>query len=60
MTLNTYSHVFPVMQDEAAEKLDDLLTPINLSNEIKNWEMIKLLEYIWLETCQIEIWVAVR
>jgi integrase len=35
MTLNTYSHVLPVMQDEAAEKLDDLLTPINVSDEIK-------------------------
>jgi integrase len=36
MTLNTYSHVLPVMQDDAAEKLDDLLTPINVSDEIKN------------------------
>jgi hypothetical protein len=35
MTLNTYSHVLPVMQDEAAEKLDDLLTPINVSDEIQ-------------------------
>ncbi len=36
MTLNTYSHVLPVMQDEAAEKMDDLLIPINVSDEIKN------------------------
>ena len=35
MTLNTYSHVLPSMQDEAAEKLDELLTPINISSEIK-------------------------
>ena len=35
MTLNTYSHVLPVMQDEAAEKLDVLLTPINVSNDLK-------------------------
>ncbi len=35
MTLNTYSHVLPVMQDEVAEKLDELLTPINVSDEIK-------------------------
>lgn len=35
MTLNTYSHVLPVMQDEVAEKLDEPLTPINVSDEIK-------------------------
>ena len=35
MNLNTDSHVLPSMQDEAAEKLDELLTPINISNEIK-------------------------
>jgi integrase len=35
MTLNTYSHVLPVMQDEAAEKMDELLTPINVSDEIR-------------------------
>jgi integrase len=35
MTLNTYSHVLPVMQDEAAEKLDELLTPIDVSNELR-------------------------
>jgi len=36
MTLNTYSHVLPSMQEEAAEKLDALLTPIEVSHEIKN------------------------
>ena len=35
MTLNTYSHVLPGMQDEAAGKLDELLTPINVSDELK-------------------------
>ena len=35
LTLNTYSHVLPGMQDEAAGKLDELLTPINISDEIK-------------------------
>jgi integrase len=35
MTLNTYSHVMPGMQDEAAGKLDELLTPINVSNDLK-------------------------
>ncbi len=41
MTLNTYSHVLPVMQDEAAEKLDELLTPINVSNELRRSEQLK-------------------
>jgi len=35
MTLNTYSHVLPVMQEEAAGKMDELLTPINVSDELK-------------------------
>lgn len=35
MALNTYSHVLPVMQDEAAEKLGVLLTPINVSNDLR-------------------------
>lgn len=35
MTLNTYSHVLPVMQDEAAEKLDLLLIPIKVSDNLK-------------------------
>ena len=34
-TLNTYSHVMPGMQNEAAEKLDELLTVIDVSSEIK-------------------------
>ena len=36
MTLNTYSHVLPSMQDEAAEKLDELFTPIDVTAEIRN------------------------
>ncbi len=35
LTLNTYSHVLPGMQDEVAGKLDELLTPINVSNDLK-------------------------
>ena len=35
LTLGTYSHVLPVMQDEAAETMDELLTPIDVSTEIK-------------------------
>jgi len=38
LTLNTYSHVLPGMQEEAAGKLDELLTPINVSNELKKLE----------------------
>lgn len=30
LTLDTYSHVLPSMQAEAAEKLDQLLTPISI------------------------------
>jgi hypothetical protein len=29
--LDTYSHVLPSLQEEAAEKLDQLLTPISIS-----------------------------
>ena len=35
MTLNTYSHVLPSMQEEAAEKLDELLRPIDVTAKIK-------------------------
>jgi integrase len=31
LTLDTYSHELPSMQEEAAEKLDQLLTPISIS-----------------------------
>jgi integrase len=30
LTLNTYSHVLPNMQEEAAEKLDQLITPVEV------------------------------
>lgn len=33
LTLNTYSHVLPPMQEEAAEKMDDLLSLIEVSDE---------------------------
>jgi hypothetical protein len=35
MTLNTYSHVLPAMQADAAEQLNELLTPIDVGDEIK-------------------------
>lgn len=35
MTLNTYSHVLPSMQEDAAEKLDELLRPIDVSDEFR-------------------------
>ena len=41
LTLNTYSHVLPTMQNEAAAKLDELLTPIEypdftkITNELR-------------------------
>ena len=30
LTLNTYSHVLPSMQDDAADLIDELLVPIKL------------------------------
>jgi hypothetical protein len=41
MTLNIYSHVLPSMQEDAAEKLDELLIPIEVSNEIKRVSEVK-------------------
>ncbi len=35
ITLNTYSHVLRAVQDQAAEKLDRLLTTVRVSDEIK-------------------------
>jgi integrase len=35
LTLNTYSHVLPSMQEEAAEKMDEILVPIEVSDELK-------------------------
>ena len=34
LTLNTYSHVLPTLQNEAAAKLDELLTPIEYRDVI--------------------------
>jgi integrase len=34
LTLNTYSHVLPSMQEEAAEKMDELLMSIEVTQEI--------------------------
>ncbi|HEY5158549.1 MAG TPA: site-specific integrase [Anaerolineales bacterium] len=41
MTLNIYSHVLPSMQEDAAEKLDELLNPIDVSDVIKQVSEIK-------------------
>lgn len=35
LTMNTYSHVLPSMQEEAAEKMDEILVPIEVSGELK-------------------------
>jgi integrase len=35
LTLNTYSHVLPSMQEDAAEKLDEVLNPIDVTESIK-------------------------
>ena len=35
LTLNIYSRVLPAMQDQAAEKLDQLLVPIEVSDKIR-------------------------
>jgi len=35
LTMDTYSHVLPSMQEEAAEKMDELLIPIDVSDELK-------------------------
>ena len=35
LTLNTYSHVLLSMQEEAAEKLDELLVPIDVTDDLK-------------------------
>lgn len=38
LTLNTFSHVLPSIQKEAAEKMDEILVPIEISavlNKIK-------------------------
>ena len=39
LTLNTYSHVLPGMQEEAATKLDELVTLVEVGSE-----PIKILE----------------
>ena len=34
LTLNTYSHVLPSMQEEAAEKMDEILVPIDVTDKL--------------------------
>ncbi len=35
LTLNTYSHVLPGMQEEAAEKIDAMLFLVDVSDELE-------------------------
>ena len=35
LTLNTYSHIMPGMQEDAANKLDDLLCLTDVSDQLK-------------------------
>lgn len=35
LTLNTYSHVMPGMQEEAADKIDELLTLVDVKKELE-------------------------
>lgn len=35
LTLNTYSHVMPGMQEEAADKIDELLTLVDVKEELE-------------------------
>ncbi|MFC2053502.1 tyrosine-type recombinase/integrase [Chloroflexota bacterium] len=37
LTLDTYSHVLPDMQNEVAETMDEILTPIEIGSEIKEF-----------------------
>jgi integrase len=43
LTLNTYSHVLPGMQEEAAEKIDEILTMVNVKDALmkKKTEQVK-------------------
>ena len=34
LTFDTYSHVLPDMQNEVAETMDELVTPIDIGSEI--------------------------
>jgi hypothetical protein len=43
MTLNIFSHVLPSMQGDAAEKLDELIIPIEGGIEIKKLKEAKQL-----------------
>jgi len=33
LTMNTYSHVIPAMQNEAANRMDEILTPVAVKEE---------------------------
>ena len=36
LTLATYSHVLPVLQNEAAQKMDELITTIDIKEDISS------------------------
>jgi integrase len=36
LTLNTFSHLLPSIQDEVAGKLDDLMTLVDVGDQIKS------------------------
>ncbi len=40
MTLNTYSHVLPSMQEEAAEKIDEIITMIDVGGNFQTREPV--------------------
>jgi hypothetical protein len=35
LTMNTYSHVIPAMQNEVANRMDEILTPVAVSVAVK-------------------------
>lgn len=43
LTLNTYSHVLPDMQEEVASKLDDLLMPLDVTDELNKIKEVNVL-----------------
>jgi hypothetical protein len=50
LTLNTYSHVSAAMQKEAAAKVDELLTPIDVGEALKRLEEQRAVYQASIET----------
>jgi hypothetical protein len=56
LTLKTYSHVMPGMQEEVAGKLEELLSPIDVSDDLR-----KLVERLIHKLRKFaDIWVTVK